>query len=92
MGKAAINAKLKLRAAFYNNIAVGFIVSGIVIPPIALIGYLLMRGKPLSNIAGQFVSRFPEATVCIAGWYIIGFLIVVLCRMYANRTLSKIVD
>jgi hypothetical protein len=32
MGKAANNERIKLRAAFYNNLAVAFVVTGVVVP------------------------------------------------------------
>ena len=32
MGKAAENEKLKLKAAFYNNVAVGAVIGGVFLP------------------------------------------------------------
>jgi hypothetical protein len=53
MGKAADNERLKLKATFYNNLAVGSTVGGVLIP---LFG--LYQNKPLSVLFAPFFT-FP---------------------------------
>jgi hypothetical protein len=37
MGKAATNERIKLNATFLNNIAVGLVITGILVPYLALV-------------------------------------------------------
>ena len=91
MGKAAENEKLKLKAAFYNNIASGFFLAAFVIPLIALMqksGELGWKGEPFLEmvkmlIAGQIILIFTGLFAIFAAW---------LFHRMANAELDKLSD
>jgi hypothetical protein len=85
MGRAADNEKVKLRAAFYNNLAVAFLATGIIIPAYAVL-YTEQRFVTLG-----------EAVAHRMFWPILTTIGTSLClafafRFLANSLLSSIED
>jgi hypothetical protein len=91
MGKAAKNEQLKLKATFYNNLAVGAVAGGVFIPLIAL-----YQNTPISSLLAPFYT-FPP------GWgpardyqfmvaAVVAFLLAFIFRDAANRAAAKIED
>jgi hypothetical protein len=50
MGKAANNEKIKLRAMFYNNIAVTFVLTGVVVPLFTVLYTEELRNMSLTKV------------------------------------------
>jgi hypothetical protein len=92
MGKVADNERIKLRATFYNNIAVGLWVAGALVPYIAIFRIFqapfkaLMLGQPLPPAADQYEVLFSILTLMAAGWLAMRF------RRRADAEIQKIKD
>jgi len=81
-GKAAKNEKIKLRATYFNNVAVGATITGAIIP-------FLAYARELIQSDDQFTPAEFAVTVLLitaAG------LVAAMCRVQANSTLSKLED
>jgi hypothetical protein len=90
MGKVAETERLKLRATFFNNLSVGFYVSGLLIPYIAIIQH---SGDIASTLVrGTFSHR--DLLASIGALAAMGFAVCCanLMRRYANETIAKIED
>jgi hypothetical protein len=84
MGKAADNERLKLDAAFYNNLAVGLFVGGAFLPAFGIYQNIpfadLLSGHPPSKYWGIVIGT------------IFSFLLAWLFRTVALDKLKKIKD
>lgn len=72
MGKTAETEKIKLRATFLNNSAVGIVVAGIILPLLALLRTPeIVMGEPSSieDIIGIVLGIIALA---VAIWYLVG--------------------
>ncbi|MEA2878004.1 MAG: hypothetical protein QOF14_3200 [Hyphomicrobiales bacterium] len=84
MGKAAGNEQIKLKAAFYNNLAVGSVIAGLAVPYINL-----MLSAPAGGV-------YPPRT-SIQLFYIVGLVFLTLLtawwlRAKANGALDQLQD
>lgn len=84
MGKASHNERLKLEAAFYNNIGVGLAVGGVLLPTFGL-----YQNFPLADL---FSAHTPEKYWPIFIGTVIAFLLAWLFRRLADDMLKKIKD
>jgi hypothetical protein len=95
MGKAADNERIKLRATFYNNLAAGLILTGILLPGMAFTqtGYALgtwlktLRDGPLVISYDAVVQTF-----LILGSTLVAFVAARLFRAVAKTEIGKIQD
>jgi hypothetical protein len=72
LGKTAETEKIKLRATFLNNSAVGIVVAGIILPLLALLRTPeIVMGEPSSieDIIGIVLGIIALA---VAIWYLVG--------------------
>ncbi|MCK1641188.1 hypothetical protein IVA95_27235 [Bradyrhizobium sp. 157] len=101
MGKAAYNEKLKLRATFFNNLAVATLAAGYLVPYFASLPWLLETAtevpKPITSKwdALSTLLASPEAKiklVVLVSGIIIASIVAAGLRILANHTLSKIAD
>jgi hypothetical protein len=100
MGKTADNEKLKLRAAFFNNVAVAFFITGVVVPYLSL-AYKIgeYSSNPALHGLGYFEILKGSLTRPNVGFF---FLLVgvaltsciyaLLFRRWANEELDRLVD
>lgn len=84
MGKAADNERIKLKAAFYNNLAVGTVIAGLTVPYINV-----MMSAPAG---GVYPPRTPIQLFYIAAVVFLTLVTAALLRVQANVTLSKVQD
>jgi hypothetical protein len=82
MGKAANNEKLKLKATYFNNVAVGATITGGIVP-------FLAYARELVQADDRFTPTELGITVLIIA---VAGLVAAACRFQANSTLSKVVD
>jgi hypothetical protein len=66
MGKAAKNERLKITAAYLNNIATAFFVTGIVIPYLSLAGRPPTQGFTRGEIAFFITALFVSGMTHLA--------------------------
>jgi H+/Cl- antiporter ClcA len=81
MGKAARNEILKLQAAFFNNIAVGVMIGGVLLPFVILL-----------FIKNQGVFQFDQETYFAIGGMVASFAGALYTHVYAVRFLRGIED
>jgi hypothetical protein len=96
MGRAAENERLKLRATFFNNIAVGIVVAGLVIPYLAIYPQLddftdwvtawVRTGQ--ANFSGKVVHWM----VALIGSSVAAGLLAWLIRLRADAEAAEIED
>jgi hypothetical protein len=91
MGKAAKNERLKLKAAFYNNLAAGSAVGGVFIP---LIG--LYQNTPVSAVFSPLIT-FPPAWPQTKDYQFlmaaaVAFLMAFIFRHLADRIAARVED
>jgi hypothetical protein len=84
MGQAAENERIKLRAAFFNNIAVGSILGGAILPWFVL--YQTAEWDP------PFTIHWPSNTGRLALTVFVVMMFGVFCRYSADRIASRIRD
>ena len=100
MGKAAYNEKLKLRATFFNNVAVAVLVAGYLVPYFAALPWLMETAakvpKPVTSAWDVLPAMFsPQEAKIKLAVLVSGILVassVAFCLRVANRQLSKIAD
>ena len=92
MGKTAENEKLKLTAAFYNNLATGFVITGYAVPYFAFMQKTFE--EPLDeSLIGMLLASLNSREVWVLS--AIGLWVIViawLLRRIANRTIAQIDD
>ena len=73
MGKAADNERIRLRATFYNNLSVGCLVAGALVPYVALgrvLAALNRTGQiPYAEIRNFVAVIFGVALAGLASWW-----------------------
>jgi hypothetical protein len=84
MGKAADNEKIKLRAVFYNNIAVGLCIAGAIAPIFSVI-----EAESPSELF-SLVPSLKELLALVLAF--VGFLIAFTLRQFADSLLEKLMD
>src|SRR5438045_8909465 len=95
MGKAADNEQIKLKATFYNNVAVGLVLAGAIIPYLSLIAHLREVGAKLDRLTDD---PSWDAFLDMRGtWYqILAFVAAIVLghafRMVADREVQKLAD
>ena len=82
MGKAASNEKIKLRALYFNNVAVGATIAGSIVP-------LLAYARELAQGDNQFTPAEFGFTILLI---MVAAAVAAACRFQANSTLSKLED
>jgi hypothetical protein len=87
VGKSAKNEILKIRAAFFNNIAVGAFVAGAAIPYFSLFPKIASETGSFSS----FVGDWRKLTVIAAG-FVAALLASFYLHSHAQRILSEIED
>jgi hypothetical protein len=91
MGKAARNEQIKLRATLLNNIAVGLVIAGGLVPYLSFIS-ATAASKPLSfwmsTATGEDTKKFLAVFVVV----IAAFVGAVVLHGMATKLLSKIED
>jgi hypothetical protein len=80
MGRTARNESIKLRAAFFNNIAVGAVVTGMIVPCVAVWRLMLQGPVNQTELYGLGLLLFLVYAVTLVG------------RSEADRALSKLED
>ncbi len=95
MGKAADNESIRLRATFYNNLAAGLILTGILLPGMAFtqVGYELGKWIKAWRAGTAAVSYDAMAHgYIVLGAVVIAFLLARLFRSLANKEIARIQD
>ena len=82
MGKAASNEKIKLKATYFNNVAVGATITGSIVP-------FLAYARELVQSDDQFTPVELGITILLI---MVAGLVAAACRLQANSTLSKLED
>ncbi len=95
MGKAADNERRKLRGTFFNNIAVGLVVTGIAVPYFASFAYTLeMNQLVIAVLEGRVSAGSLEfargANLLLAVIFAFGFSF--LFRALANAAVRDVED
>jgi hypothetical protein len=85
MGKAARNERFKIMATFYNNIAVGFIVAGVLVPSFLFVIRVVI-GSPVDH---AITLERAEAVLWFLG---IAILAGISFHTSARRIVSNIED
>ena len=85
MGKAADNERVSLKATFYNNISVGCLVAGAIVPYLAL-------GRVLAQFQGMVPSQIPSMEVRNFGVAILGVAIAIFGSWRMRRVADKIIQ
>lgn len=81
MGRTARNEALKLRATYFNNIAVGAFTTGLIVPFLTL-AHSTADGAPLNL----------REILTIIFVILLGGFVSLLARYQASRTISKLED
>jgi hypothetical protein len=82
MGKAASNEKIKVRALYFNNVAVGATIAGSIVP-------LLAYARELIQSDNQFTPAELGITVLLVA---VAAVVAAASRFYASAILSKLED
>jgi hypothetical protein len=82
MGKAASNEKIKLRALYFNNVAVGATIAGSIVP-------LLAYAREYVQPDDQFTRAELGVTVLLI---VVALAVAGACRFRANAIVSKVED
>jgi len=92
MGRAADNERIKLEAAFYNNIGIGLFVAGAVVPyfaiwrPISDFFYALATGiRPLPPPTEESSILFPTIGIALTA-----FVLALAFRFVADRKIKRL--
>lgn len=103
MGKTARNEQIKLHAAFFNNLAVGLILAGFLVPIITLGGMpmdrlfdlleRMLRGDIQTDAAAKlFMYRSMSSIGFAILGGIFGIAMAIFLKVLAHRTLSALED
>jgi len=85
MGKTADNERIKLKATFFNNIAVGCVVGGATIPYIAFF-------QKLQNEHVPIFSADPQLIWSTVGSIGLASILAFFFRLEANSQLKRLTD
>jgi hypothetical protein len=95
MGKAAFNERLKLAATYWNNLAAGLTLTGLIIPYLALNYWIvdLIAWVP-DWLAGQAKLSDPAMVAAVSTLVatVAAYVAASACRSFADRLLIKIQD
>ena len=95
MGKEAFNERLKLAANYWNNIAAGLTLTGLIIPYLALNYWIvdLIAWVP-DWLAGQAKLSDPAIVAAVSTLVatVAAYVAANACRSFADRLLTKIQD
>ena len=93
MGKAADNERLKLRATFYNNTAVGFALTGFAVPFITFF-YHGDKARPLAAKMLTFALTIDDYLSMGDAFFgaLFAFLFAGYFRSLCNTTIRKLAD
>ena len=95
MGKVALNERLKLAANYWNNLAAGLTLTGIIIPYLALNYWIvdLIAWVP-DWLEGQ--AKLSDPAIVAAGSTLVAtvgaYMAANICRSFADRLLQKLQD
>lgn len=95
MSKAADSERIKLRAIFYNNIGVGLILAGVLLPYLAIYQKLNEVGLRLSQVWDGSVPITSDEWKQLAGGaagILAAFMGGIRMRRLADRELTKLTD
>jgi hypothetical protein len=85
MGKAADNEAIKLRATFYNNLAVGAALAGVIVP--------IVTFYQTHNSIAEFVSQNSFLQLYrFALPFVLGIGTAGIARTWADSTIQKLLD
>lgn len=84
MGKLAENEELKLRATFYNNVAVGCAVAGVVVPFLQI--YQTISAEDFYTLVPP--QKYWQSLLILA----LAFLLAASFRIVATRIILKMQD
>jgi hypothetical protein len=89
MGKVARIERLKLRATFYNNLAIGFVITGYAVPYFAFLRGLLDNSAftTWGGFISVLTSKEPWLLTLLGSWV---FILAWVLRRFANRTIEEI--
>lgn len=91
MGKAAENEKLKLRAAFFNNLAGGLVLTGVVVP--YLNTFNITTGQRLAKMADFPLDLIKDpAFIAAVVVFALSMIAAVALRVFANQDIDRIKD
>lgn len=88
MGKAADNELIKLKATFFNNLAVGGIVAGVIAPAFSIYQNFAFVDQLLQG----HLTPLPENTITVAIlalWFVVG---AVFSRNLAHKIIEQLRD
>jgi hypothetical protein len=95
MGKAAFNERLKLAATYWNNLAAGLTLTGLIIPYLALNYWIvdLIAWVP-DWLAGLAKPSDPAIVAAVSTLVatVAAYVASSACRSFADRLLTKIQD
>ena len=86
MGQAADNERVKLRATFYNNLAVASVVTGLVIPIFTVLYTEALQNMPLTQVVQH--NMFWPVLIAIVTVLFFAFVM----RAFADTLLLQIKD
>jgi hypothetical protein len=97
MGKAAENERIKLRAAFYNNVSVGLVVTGFFVPLLTVYQKMpeilpFIHDWQDGRLQHADVAEKIHYAVYAVGAFVLAMSSAVLCRLTAKREIRKIQD
>jgi hypothetical protein len=92
MGKAAENERIKLRATFYNNVAVGLVITGMFVPYLTIIQSELPNFRIIFEAfrAGNPSQYEPPLVKLFA--ILLAFGSAAIFRLGANTEIAKLQD
>ena len=92
MSKAADNERIKLRATFYNNLAIGLFVAGVLLPYFAVLTkvpdmhqWMAAYRAGTANFPGLDLLKALAVLISLCA----AFVVALLCRNFADRENSK---
>jgi hypothetical protein len=95
MGKAAFNERLKLAATYWNNLSAGLMLTGLILPYLALNYWIvdLIAWVP-DWLAGQAKLSDPAVVAAVSTLVatVAAYVAASACRSFADRLLTKIQD
>lgn len=91
MGKTAENETLRLKATFYNSLAVGLVLGGVALPyiavvsnpPFGFVNFVVDEGGVRLDFGEGLMPTFAIVAALVAGW---------VCRRRANAFAARLQD
>jgi len=94
MGKAADNERAKIRATFWNNMAVGLSMTGLVLPYISIYSTGEEGRQFITELIHRNITNVAMLEKFLSGFLVVAFswTMAVFCRLWARQEANKIQD